>query len=129
MVDNPCNNVLPDNFTLYDNCLCTLITNMTDVYTWDGTKYQSCLFIDGDTEDCQDGDGAGGTEAWVGYLTKEDCIETVRKTDANGITISNPCDGECECLAEFGMTYRLNVNGQDYQTCEVQSVQDSEASP
>merc|ERR1712227_618687 len=44
MVDNPCNNVLPDNFTLYDNCLCTLITNMTDVYTWDGTKYQSCLF-------------------------------------------------------------------------------------
>ena len=65
------------------------------------------IFIWTDTEvDCQDGDGSGGEEAWVGYLTKEDCIEEVRKTDANGITINNPCEGVCECNAEFGMTHR-----------------------
>ena len=40
MIEDPC----------VENCTCWAILNMPElknVYTWDGTKYQSCMFNDG----------------------------------------------------------------------------------
>merc|ERR1712050_645690 len=81
-----------------ENCTCWAMFNMTNIVTDDGRNFwASCIFIDENTVDCQDGDGFGGTEVFVDFYTKEEdygtCIEEVRNRypNANGVKNSKYC--------------------------------------
>ena len=53
-----------------------------------------------------DGFGDANYHAYVGKHTIEECLAKVKAKypKANGMTVSNPCENECACYAEFNMS-------------------------
>merc|ERR1711976_873444 len=81
-----------------------------------GKTYTACH-----TEcDMMVGDGTGsGNEIQVdGKYTIKECIAKVRKIHptANGITVTNNCEKDCKCYAEYKMNARLTSRS-GWQSC------------
>ena len=66
---------------------------------------------------CRIGDGVGGPEVFLSKnYTVNVCHNAVRQAypDANGATMTNPCDNGCSCYAEFNMT---GWGSKTFQSC------------
>lgn len=72
---------------------------------------------------CRIGDGVGGPEVFLSKnYTVNVCHNAVRQAypDANGATMTNPCDNGCSCYAEFNMTgwgIYLGWGSKTFQSC------------